>query len=307
MNLSHLYYFCKLAEVQHYTKAAQELYITQPSLSGAISSLESELGVELFQRCGRNIKLTKYGKEFYEYVSSALRELDKGVEALKEHSGKMGGTIELGSIPTIQSTYLPKVIQDFRNKLGGNVVVNVHLSQTNEIIAAVEEERWDIGFCTPVDDKPELFFVPVLEQPLMAAVRESHPLAKHRSLTFAQLAPYELISYQIEQPLGRDVRRLLKAHGVSADYHFSSEESLCGQIMLNDSVAIVLKTPGVENFPGICFIPLPQVPKSFRVVHLVFKKKSYKDRATESFIDFVSAFWSYDPPDTKWWLSEEND
>lgn len=50
MNLAHLYYFCKLAELQHYTKAAKELYITQPSLSGAISSLEAELGIALFEK-----------------------------------------------------------------------------------------------------------------------------------------------------------------------------------------------------------------------------------------------------------------
>ena len=73
MNLSQLYYFRKLAQLQHYTKAAKELYITQPSLSDSISSLEQELGLSLFQKEGRNVKLTKYGKEFYEYVDEIGR------------------------------------------------------------------------------------------------------------------------------------------------------------------------------------------------------------------------------------------
>ena len=68
MNLSQLYYFRKLAEVQHYTKAAQELYITQPSLSASILSLERDLGIDLFQREGRGVKLTKYGRDFYVHV-----------------------------------------------------------------------------------------------------------------------------------------------------------------------------------------------------------------------------------------------
>ncbi len=76
MNLSQLYYFRKLAQLEHYTKAAKELYITQPSLSDSISSLEQELGIALFQREGRNIKLTKYGREFYQYVCSALIALE---------------------------------------------------------------------------------------------------------------------------------------------------------------------------------------------------------------------------------------
>ena len=101
MNLAHLYYFCKLAELQHYTRAAQELHITQPSLSGAISSLEDELKVALFEKRGRNVYLTKYGKEFYEYVSSALRTLDKGVALAKEHGGALTGTLDIGCISTI--------------------------------------------------------------------------------------------------------------------------------------------------------------------------------------------------------------
>lgn len=301
MNLSQLYYFCKLAELQHYTKAAQELYITQPSLSGAISSLESELGVELFQRKGRNVELTKYGREFYEYVSRALRELDKGIESIKEHSGKMGGILDIGCISTIQSTYLPQVIHDFQVQRGANVTINVHLAQTNAIISAIQNQEWDVGFCTPIDNDPDLFFVPILQQPLMAAVREDHPLAGEPSLTFQQLADYNLISYHTEQPLGRDVQALLKEHNLNASNQFSSEEALCGQILLSDSVAIILNTPVVSTFPSISVIPLPEVPETFRVVHMVFSRKAYKERAAESFIDFVTAFWSYDPPDQKWW------
>ena len=72
MNLQQLYYFRKLAEVQHYTEAAKALYITQPSLSDSIASLESELSVALFQKKGRNVQLTKYGEEFSQYVNQSL-------------------------------------------------------------------------------------------------------------------------------------------------------------------------------------------------------------------------------------------
>ena len=64
MNLSQLYYFRKLAEVKHYTHAAEELFISQPTLSNSISQLEKELGIPLFKREGRTIKLTRYGAEF---------------------------------------------------------------------------------------------------------------------------------------------------------------------------------------------------------------------------------------------------
>ena len=84
MNLSQLYYFSKLADLQHYTRAAKELFITQPTLSGSISSLENELGVALFQKKGRNVELTKYGAEFLEYVNAALEQLEERITNLEQ-------------------------------------------------------------------------------------------------------------------------------------------------------------------------------------------------------------------------------
>ena len=84
MNLNHLNYFRVLAKLEHYTQAAEELSITQPSLSHAMASLEKDLGTYLFEKQGRNIKLTKYGKIYFEYVDRALSELEKGEKKLEE-------------------------------------------------------------------------------------------------------------------------------------------------------------------------------------------------------------------------------
>ena len=83
MNLYHLRYFVTLAHLEHYTKAADVLAITQPSLSHAISSLEEELGVKLFEKNGRNVSLTKYGKSFLEDVEQTLNRLDSSVNGLQ--------------------------------------------------------------------------------------------------------------------------------------------------------------------------------------------------------------------------------
>ena len=114
MNLSQLYYFRKLAELQHYTKAAKELFITQPTLSGSISSLEQELGVSLFQKAGRNVELTKYGAEFLKYVNASLEQLDKGIAIMKGYSGEGdGGVIDLGCIITLQTEFLPRLLNGY--------------------------------------------------------------------------------------------------------------------------------------------------------------------------------------------------
>ena len=80
MNLNQLYYFSRLAQIEHYTKAAEQLNLSQPSLSHAIRSLEKELGTRLFEKQGRGVTLTKYGKLFCGYVDEALETLEQGVK-----------------------------------------------------------------------------------------------------------------------------------------------------------------------------------------------------------------------------------
>ena len=94
MNLYHLRYFVTLAHLEHYTKAADVLAITQPSLSHAISSLEEELGVKLFEKNGRNVSLTKYGKTFLGDVEETLNRLDSSVNGL-QLAGKGEGQIDV--------------------------------------------------------------------------------------------------------------------------------------------------------------------------------------------------------------------
>ena len=97
MNLSYIRYFVELAHVQHYTNAARNLNITQPSLSHAISQLEEELGVMLFEKNGRNTELTAFGREFLACAERSLGTLDAGVESIqKEAAGD--GVIRLGLI-----------------------------------------------------------------------------------------------------------------------------------------------------------------------------------------------------------------
>lgn len=300
MNLSQLYYFRKLAELQHYTQAAQELYITQPSLSGAISALEAELGISLFEKRGRNVYLTKYGKEFYQYVCNSLQFLERGIEVAKEHAGTLSGTVDIGSISTIQGDYLPMVIRSFIADKGSNVKFSIHQEQTNAIVDAVQNGVWDIGFCSPVDDAPDLFFVPVLQQPLVVVVNKNHPLAKEPTLTFSQLRGYELISYHTEQPIGKRVGKLLENHGLKADQQYSNELDMSGIASISNSVAVILQTPSLRQFSDLVAIPLPEVPDNFRIVHMAFNQKAYKCHAVESFIDYVAAFWSYSPNSLGW-------
>lgn len=274
MNLSQLYYFRKLAQLQHYTKAAQELSITQPSLSGAIHSLEEELGVELFQKKGRNVVLTKNGGEFYQYVVAALSELDKGVDIMQERAKKLKGEIELGCVNVLLGAFIPMAVKEFQDFAGPLVHVSAHMAQTQRIIENVRSGNWDIGFCSYLDIDDNLEFTPVLEQPLVVAVLKDHPLSDRHTITMQDLREYDMITYNTDMPIGKDIRKLCEDNQIAnVEYDYSTEEALFGALLVNRSPALMLKNPFVVQNTNIHILELSDVPHDFHLIYMVQNTK----------------------------------
>lgn len=113
MNYNHLRYFSVLAHTQHYTKAAEILGISQPSLSSAIHNIETELGIFLFEKQGRNVQLTKYGKRYLEYVDRSLEFLDDGRKDLNSMVSLENGRVQIGFIASVSATMVAPVMAEF--------------------------------------------------------------------------------------------------------------------------------------------------------------------------------------------------
>lgn len=285
MNLSQLYYFRKLAQLQHYTKAAKELYITQPSLSDSISSLEQELGLSLFQKEGRNVKLTKYEKEFYEYVDAALNELDKGIAVAKSKSGLLGGVIDLGCIPTILGDYVPSVLTRYR-EIYPKVSFNIYQGHTLRLLDGLKKGTYDVAFCSKTEDT-ELEFIPILAQRLILVVRADHPLAQKESVMLEELSDYSLTTYRETIPIGKIVRTVLRNKGVEASFSYDDEISIGGVVMATNQAAIAADTPYLSQFGYIKKIIISDIPEDTRLVYMVYSKKNYMTKATEDFMEFL--------------------
>lgn len=286
MNLPQLYYFRKLAELQHYTEAAKALFITQPSLSDSISSLEKELGVSLFQKKGRNVELTKYGAEFYKYVTDSLSVLEHGIAVIKEKSGHLSGSIDIGCIPTLLGDYLPDILERYseRNPLAK---FNIYHDMSVDVAKGVSEGKYDIGFCSMVEKMDDLIFVPITYQELIAIVREDHPLAKYENITLSELKNYKLTTYRDTIPIGKVVRQLLKEKGVEAAFSYDNEISIGGQISKSTKIAICADTPYLAQFDNIKKIKLKDVPLDTRMLYMVYSKKNFITSAVEAFANFV--------------------
>lgn len=286
MNLQQLYYFRKLAEVQHYTEAAKALYITQPSLSDSISSLESELSVALFQKKGRGIELTKYGQEFYQYVSQALGVLEHGIAIMKEKSDSVTGTIDVGCIPTLLGDFLPDALDLYHEK---HPQVNFNIFQDKSIPVAegVSAGNFDIGFCSMVESKEDLVFVPITYQELIVIVRNDHPLARYDSMELSSLRDYTLSTYRDTIPIGKTIRKILKDKNMEAAYSYDDEISIAGRIKRSSKAAIVADTPFLKQFDNLKKIHLTDVPLNTRMLYMVYSKKNFITAAVEAFANFM--------------------
>lgn len=294
MNLSQLYYFRKLAELQHYTKAAKELFITQPTLSGSISSLEQELGVSLFQKAGRNVELTKYGAEFLKYVNASLEQLDKGIAIMKGYSGEGdGGVIDLGCIITLQTEFLPRLLNGYSSVNERKTEFNINQKPSQELLCGIVEGKHDVVFCAfdaLYSDK--LHQIPVAEQHLVVAMSPSSPLASKPYLTPGDLKGESLITYRDEVPLGKSVKNLLDSFDIDdVRYVYEDESILAGFAANGSDLALMLDTFFPHTMEDIVVKPLYNNELEKRrychTIYLVYCDKNYRPYCVEHFIEYV--------------------
>ena len=175
MNLHHLYYFQAVAQLQSFTKASETLFVSQPTLSYAISCLEKELGVKLLSRNGKYASLTDDGKIFLEHVNTALEKLDKGVASLHAHASPALNTVR------IYSDHVMNIVSEVRNYKADPANEDIEFSLERSENADIEEqlllETYDIGFQMRMPTLSGLNYVQLPNSELVLIVPAKHPLA----------------------------------------------------------------------------------------------------------------------------------
>lgn len=209
MTLNQIYYFQTVARYENYRKAAEELYISQPSLSRSIASLESELGILLFEKNGRGVNLTKSGKLFLEYADRIIDECEIAKNKMKEMASD-GGKIDIGYVFPLASHYIPHNVRDFLNKKENkNVTFNFFQNHTSAIAKKVRSGELDVGFGGYID-KEEFEFFPVLSEEMVLITPKGHELESHKKVSIQELRNYPVIGYDRESWLGNYTKQLYR-------------------------------------------------------------------------------------------------
>lgn len=289
MNLYHLRYFVTLAKLEHYTKAADILNITQPTLSHAISSLENEFGVKLFEKNGRNVSLTNYGKIFLTDIEDLLDKLDVSINRLKL-AGKGDGQINLAFLRVLGTDFIPKMIRKFLSLNDGKKIeFNLFCDKvlTGDILNGLKERKYDIGFCSEIDNEPLIEFIPVARQELVVIVPHDHPLAVYKEIRLSQTLPYPHIIYDKKSGLRQIVDQLfetIEAYPQVA-YEIAEDHVVAGFVANGFGIAI---TPNIPILHSLNVKILPLVAPSWqRNFYLAILKDVYHPPVVEAFKKFV--------------------
>ena len=289
MTLNQLHYFQTIARLENYRAAAEELYISQPSLSRSIDSLEKELGVQLFERTGRGITLTKSGRLFLEYVDRILEDCDIAIYKMKELSSS-GGRIDIGYVFPLANYYIPHKVRTFLDQPGNErVTFGFTQNRTSAIIHEIKKGAIDVGFCAYVESEEELEFVPILKQEMVIIVPPEHPLSGLEEVSVRELENYPVIGYDRFSGLGGYTKRLYRNLGIKPEImcECADENAIQALVRENFGIALVAKVD-VLNEEEIRILRLSDAELT-HYVNMVWLRNHYQMPAIQRFINFMRA------------------
>ncbi|TWT32162.1 HTH-type transcriptional regulator CynR [Thalassoglobus neptunius] len=187
MELRHLRYFLAVAQHCHFRNAAEELLVSQPTLSQQIKDLERELGIPLFERVGRRARLTQAGETYRDYAQRALDVLEEGQSVLNEFDDLLRGRLTAGVVQTVNAYLIPKVVARFASE-HPEVNLKVEELSAGEIENRVLGGSLDVGVSFTPTTRREFDVEKLFEEQLVLVLHPDHPVAKRKRIRVSQLS-----------------------------------------------------------------------------------------------------------------------
>ncbi len=194
MELRHLRYFAALAEHLNFTRAAQQVHVTQSTLSHQIKQLELEVGYQLFDRVGKRVVMTEAGERLLPQFKRALQEIDDGLRTMRGAAEQLSGHLHIGVTHTFNISLIPICVAEFLRK-HKSVCISIKEMHADVIAKGLEDGEFDLGITYRPDDDRGLTFEPLCYDEMALLVPEQHPFAKRKRVRMSELHRQELILY----------------------------------------------------------------------------------------------------------------
>jgi len=289
MELTQLDYFLSVARLQHMTKASELHSISQPALSHAIAKLEQELGVPLFDRRGRNMQVSRYGRMFAARVERALRELEYGKQEIEEWVNSDSGVISLSYLNILGVELIPSLIRDYQAEYP-KVRFDLNQGDYEDIGMLLDHGVSDVMItsketATASDHLYE--WLTFRTMPLYIVVPAGHRFAKASSLSLAELAGEPFVGMLKNCGLQKSLETRLQHTGlkISPAYEVEDLISVAGFIAAGLGMSVLPKTFGL-TLEGLVWLPIQEEGWQWEI-GLKWKKGHYLSPATKKFVDYI--------------------
>lgn len=246
MNYNYLRYFSVLAQLEHYTLAAARLEISQPSLSSAIRNLEDELGVRLFEKVGRNIRLTEEGRYFKKKVDAAMEELSTATEMLHSSRENAPVVVRLGFV---SGALNGPVARELAKSLAEFERFRFHITEgsSKDLMDLLHQEKLDMAIVDVTSRDRSLHFRKLCQRNFCVAVPVGHPLSGRERVNVSDLVNYPNIGF---------------SH--SMDHNFEDWAShpdirqrfVCQVNTVTGALSLVSAGIGIAAVPKECAVPM---------------------------------------------------
>jgi LysR family transcriptional activator of glutamate synthase operon len=294
MVLRQLKYFIEVAKQEHISLAAVNLHIAQSAVSRQIGNLEAELGVQLFQREGRNIKLTHIGRLFAEQAVISLNAIANAKQLVDEYVDPERGIIRIGFPSSLASNTLPKIINSFKSE---HPDVSYHLRQGgyNYLIEGIKNREIDLAFIGPVPGFDSHVNCDILfTENFVALLPVSHPLSDQANLSLSQLDKDHFVLF----PEGFILRKMVEDACLQAGFRPNIPcegevlDAIKGLVSAGIGITLLPELILHDNLPSGTVALMIGKPEVKRTVGIITPKYRELSPSEKLFYDFVITHFS---------------
>lgn len=277
--------FAAVAKSEHMTNAAAALGVPQPTMSRSLARLEEELGIQLFVRRGRSVRLTPAGKIFAQYVERAVDEIAAGIAHTLEAVDPGRGKVAFGFPLTMGGDAVPRIVRDFHSR-HPRVTIDLMQGSGEDLLDALRRNEIDLTLLTPPPSSPEIDAVTVQIQYLRLLVPRGHRLAQQRSVLLREVRDEAFVGFPESYWISNIVRTLCARADFSPTVVFRSRESETIRGLVSAGLGVAVMPPTAARWPGIVELELVD-QDAFREIGLVWLRDRILPPPVELFREFI--------------------
>jgi DNA-binding transcriptional LysR family regulator len=297
MDFGQIEAFTQVATHNSFSRAAEVLQLTQPSITARIQALERELGEELFERGGRGVKLTDAGRVFLPYVEQILQHLQEGRDAVEEVRNVQLGSLRLGSAITISTYVLPGILHRFCKEFPGVDVV-IRTGRSEQVLNMLLSDEVQVGIIRALS-APDIETIPLYDDEIVLVANPNHRFAQGGGVTIAEAAREPIVLFDRGSSYYGMIHDLFRKAAVIPNVAMELDSLEATKRMVEQGLGIALvpiATVARELEQGVLVrIGLNGVQPIKRPISLVYRKNRKRSRTVQAFIDMMAHTYAKTP------------